>query len=212
VGSESTKPIHVYGPPRTEDLVKAALQYFTIIAEIRTTDGGRTVPIARVYFGHDFGTGVIYEDANVKVTAVENSHFCFHNGGPSAGKHKSYSYRFETSDCVIVIIGDTGPNEAVTELANGADLLVAEANSVDDRKQNMIDSGAWQAMTPVEQARIMRQATGGAFDPDRHRKNGHTRQRQDCGADAPDDAGRHGRLHAVGRGGEEALFRPGGRR
>jgi ribonuclease BN (tRNA processing enzyme) len=30
-----TKPIHVYGPPRTEELVKAAVQYFSIGAEIR---------------------------------------------------------------------------------------------------------------------------------------------------------------------------------
>jgi ribonuclease BN (tRNA processing enzyme) len=152
-----TKPIHVYGPPRTEDLVNAAVQYFTISAEIRISDGGRTVPIAQVFFGHDVGTGVIYEDANVKVTAVENTHFCFHDGD----KHKSYSYRFETSDRVIVITGDTGPNDAVTELARDADLLLSEANSVEDRKQGMINSGVWQAMTLAEQARIMRQASEG---------------------------------------------------
>jgi ribonuclease BN (tRNA processing enzyme) len=156
-----TKPIHVYGPPRTEDLVKAAVQYFTISAEIRICDGGRTVPIAQVFFGHDVGTGVIYEDTNIKVTAVENTHFCFHEGSPFGGKHKSYSYRFETADRVIVITGDTGPNDAVTELARGADLLLSEANSVEDRKQNMINSGAWQVMNPVEQARIIRQATEG---------------------------------------------------
>ena len=74
---QRTKPINVYGPPRTEELVKAAVQYFTISAEIRIADGGRTVPIAQVFFGHDVGTGVIYQDANIKVTAVENSHFCF---------------------------------------------------------------------------------------------------------------------------------------
>ena len=69
------------------------MQYFTISAEIRISDGGRTVPIAQVFFGHDVGTGMIYEDANLKVTAVENTHFCFHDGG----KHKSYSYRFEST-------------------------------------------------------------------------------------------------------------------
>ena len=55
----------------------AAVQYFTISAEIRIADGGRTVPIAQVFFGHDVGTGMIYQDANIKVTAVENSHFSF---------------------------------------------------------------------------------------------------------------------------------------
>ena len=52
-----TQLIHVYGPPRTEDLIKAAVQYFSISAEIRISDGGRTVPIALVFFGHDVGTG-----------------------------------------------------------------------------------------------------------------------------------------------------------
>jgi ribonuclease BN (tRNA processing enzyme) len=83
---QRTKPIHVYGPPRTEELVKAAVQYFTISAEIRIADGGRSVPIAHVFFGHDVGTGIIYEDANIKVMAVENSHFDFHEGS-AAGKH-----------------------------------------------------------------------------------------------------------------------------
>src|SRR5688500_20141231 len=39
---QRTKPIDVYCPPRTEELVKAAVQYFAISAEIRRTDGGRT--------------------------------------------------------------------------------------------------------------------------------------------------------------------------
>jgi len=157
---QRTKPIHVYGPPRTEELVKAAVQYFTISAEIRIAEGGRTIPIAQVFFGHDVGTGVIYQDANIKVTAVENTHFAFHKG-PAAGKHKSYSYRFETPARVIVFTGDTGPSDAVTELAKGADLLVTETSSAEDRKQNMINNGRWQAMTPAEQAGIMRQVTQG---------------------------------------------------
>src|SRR5713101_7562182 len=127
--NQRTKPINVYGPPRTEDLVKAAVQYFTISAEIRIADGGRTIPIDQLFFGHDVGTGVIFQDANVKVTAIENTHFEFHKG-PAAGKHKSYSYRFDTPDRVIVFTGDTGPTDALTELAKDADLLVSEANSV----------------------------------------------------------------------------------
>ena len=141
-----TKPINVYGPPKTVELVKAAVQYFTISAEIRLADGGRTVPLAQVFSGHDVGTGVVYQDANVKVTAVENTHFDFHKGAAS-GKHKSYSYRFETLDRVIVFTGDTGASDAVTELAKGADLLVTETSSCEDRKQMMINDGRWQAMT-----------------------------------------------------------------
>jgi ribonuclease BN (tRNA processing enzyme) len=137
------------------------VQYFSISAEIRIADGGRTVPIAQVFFGHDVGTGVIYQDVNVKVTAVENSHFDFHNDGRGSDKHKSYAYRFETPDRVIVFTGDTGPSDTVTELAKGADLLITETSSCEDRKQAMIDDGRWQAMSLAEQAGIMRQATQG---------------------------------------------------
>ena len=155
-----TKPIHVYGPPRTEELVKAAVQYFGISAEIRIADGGRSVPMAHVFLGHDVGTGMIYEDANIKVMAVENSHFDFHEG-PAAGKHKSYAYRFETPDRVIVFTGDTGASDAVTELAKDADLLVTETSSCQGRMQEMAEDGRWQAMTATEQAGITRQMTQG---------------------------------------------------
>jgi ribonuclease BN (tRNA processing enzyme) len=158
--SQRTQPIDVYGPPRTEDLVKAAVQYFSISAEIRIADGGRSVPIAQVFFGHDVRPGMIYQDANVKVTAAETTHFEFHTG-PAAGKHKSYAYRFETPDRVVVFTGDTGLNDALTNLAKDADLLVSEANSAEERMQLLISSGQWQAMTPGEQSGIKRQMTQG---------------------------------------------------
>ena len=160
-----TRAIRVYGPPRTEELVTAAVQYFTISAEIRIADGGRSIPIAQVFFGHDVGTGVIYQDANIKVTAVENSHFNFHEG-PAAGKHKSYAYRFETSDRVIVFTGDTGASDAVTELAKDADLLVTETSSCQGRMQEMREDGRWQAMSSTEQAGITRQMTQGHMSLD----------------------------------------------
>ncbi len=163
--NQRTQPINVYGPPRTEDLVKAAVQYFTISAEIRIADGGRTVPIAQVFFGHDVRPGMVYQDAKVKVTAAENTHFEFHSGA-AAGKHKSYSYRFETPDRVIVFTGDTGPNDALANLAKGADLLVSETNSVEERMQSLMTSGQWQAMTPDEQAGIKRQMTQGHLSPE----------------------------------------------
>ena len=159
-----TDPINVYGPPGTERLVNAAVQYFTLSSEIRIAERGHTVPIAQVFFGHDVGTGVVYQDANIKVTAAENSHFDFLEGSAS-GKYRSYSYRFETPDRVIVFTGDTGPSESVTELAMGADLFIAEANSVVDRKQAMINDGSWQTMSEQDRVRILAQATRGHLTP-----------------------------------------------
>jgi len=146
--NQRTTPINVYGPPRTEELVKAAVQYFSISAEIRIADGGRTIPIERLFFGHDVGTGLVYQDANIKVTAIENTHFAFHTG-PAAGKHKSYSYRFETPDRVVVFSGDTGPSTALTELAKGADLLVTEVtNSVEETKGSRSEAAVGSAIHP----------------------------------------------------------------
>jgi ribonuclease BN (tRNA processing enzyme) len=154
-----TKPANIYGPLGTETLVNAALQYLTVSADIRISGGTRTVPIARVFAGHDLGTGAVYQDANVKLTTVENTHFHFPLGSPSYGKNKSYAYRFETSDRVVVFTGDTGPSAAVTELARGADLLVSEVTSVEEDVADMVKAGRWQLRTPAEQEAFIRHDT-----------------------------------------------------
>ena len=163
--NQRTKPINVYGPPRTEELVKAAVQYFTISADIRIADGGRSIPIEQLFHGHDVEPGVVYQDSNLKVNVIENIHFGFHKGA-AAGKHKSYSYRFETPGRVIVFTSDTGPFAGLVEFAKGADLLVAEANSIEQRMQDLMRSGQWQVMTIEEQARIKRQMAEGHLSPD----------------------------------------------
>jgi ribonuclease BN (tRNA processing enzyme) len=163
--NQRTKPINVYGPPKTEELVKAAVQYFTISADIRIADGGRTIPIGQLFFGHDVGTGMIYNDANITVTAIENTHFDFQKV-PASARQKSYSYRFDTPGRVIVFTGDTGPTDALVELAKGADLLVSEANSIEQRMQDLVRSGQWQVMTPEEQVRIKRQMAEGHLSTD----------------------------------------------
>ncbi len=40
----------------------------------------------------------------------------------------SFSYRFDTAAGSVVFTGDTGPSDAVTRLAKGADVLVSEAS------------------------------------------------------------------------------------
>ena len=152
-----TQPINVYGPPPTEAFVKAIVQVFAISADIRIADGGVSVPVGKLFFGHDVGTGPVYQDANLKVTAAENTHYKFHSGS-DAGKHKSYGYRLETPDRVIVFTGDTGASEAVTELAKDADLLVTPTSSFKERMRLMTETGRWQAMSSAEQERVLAQA------------------------------------------------------
>jgi ribonuclease BN (tRNA processing enzyme) len=158
--NSAPRPIHVYGPPGTERLVAAAVEYFGPSSEIRIADGGRSVPIAEIFSGHDVGTGMIYRDKNIEVTAAENTHYGFHK----EAKFKSYALRFETPDRVIAFTGDTGWSEAVVELVKKADLLVTETSSFEERKQRLIAAGQWQAMSPAEQAGTFRQGTQGHMD------------------------------------------------
>ena len=68
----------------------------------------------------------IFRDDNVRILAISVDHFhlppeLIHDPAP-----RSYAFRIETSDRIIVYSGDTGPSAHLTTLAHGADLLVTE--------------------------------------------------------------------------------------
>ncbi len=155
-GLDRTRPVGVYGPPLTETLVRAALQFLAVNSEIRMSDGLRSRGIATVFSGHDVEPGLVYRDDNITVRAVENTHFNFPAGSLSYRKTKSYSYRVEAPDRIIVFSGDTGPSEALTELAKGADLLVTEVSIIDELKELRIKDGSWGRWTPEQQANWVR--------------------------------------------------------
>jgi ribonuclease BN (tRNA processing enzyme) len=155
-----TKAVNIYGPTGTQASVLGLLQYLTVNSDIRISDGTRVVPVTEVFNGHDTEVGTVFQDANVKVTAVENTHFHFKPGSPGYGKYKSHSYRFDASDRSLVFTGDTGPSDSVIELAKGADLLVSEVtSSIDEYKELQIKAGRWQTMTPEQQAGTIRHMT-----------------------------------------------------
>src|SRR5437764_1421845 len=90
------------------------------------TQGGPRPSPERVFVAHDIpGPGLVYKDANIKVTAAENCHFHFPKGSPGYGWQQSFAFRFQTPDRVIVFSGDTGAcGDAIVNLAKGADILV----------------------------------------------------------------------------------------
>ena len=61
--------------------------------------------------------GVVFEDANVKVTAFQNAH---------GEWRQSFGYQFKTADRTIVISGDTSPSQALIEHCQKCDVLVHE--------------------------------------------------------------------------------------
>src|SRR5438105_9790924 len=148
------EPTDLYGAG-VEALVKGAIAYLTPNAEIRWAEGKRQ-KMAELFRGHDVAPGAVYQDANVRVTAVENTHFNYAPESTGYGKYRSYSYRFETPGRVVVFTGDTGPSEALTNLAKNADVLVSEVTVVDDAIELLKRNGAWQAKSVAEQLSWMR--------------------------------------------------------
>ncbi|WP_161956806.1 MBL fold metallo-hydrolase [Sphingosinithalassobacter portus] len=129
------KPIDIYGPPATGTFVSDAEKYLSIPEGIYTAQIPPSPTISELVRPHDIdvtGPAVIYQDDKVRVTAVENTHYsAMPDGRRPLGAARSYSYRFDTPDRSVVFTGDTGPSDAVVELARGADVLVSEVIDLD---------------------------------------------------------------------------------
>ncbi|WP_084390853.1 MBL fold metallo-hydrolase [Novosphingobium capsulatum] len=124
--------LDVYGPAGTVDLVGGVAQVMVPNARIRMAEQGFKHTPAEFVVAHEYGAGTIFDDGNVSVSAVVNTHFDFPDGSPAA-VNKSYSLRFDAKGHSIVFTGDTGPSQAVATLAKGADVLVSEMASHADR-------------------------------------------------------------------------------
>jgi ribonuclease BN (tRNA processing enzyme) len=151
---QRTEPVDIYASGAAA-LVRGALDFLSPNAEIRWSEGKKR-PMAETFHAHDVQPSVIYQDDNVKVTAVENAHFHFQPGDPAYGKYRSYSYRFDTPGRVVFFTGDTGPSDAVVELARGADVYLTEATSPNDVVEAFKKSGVWQSKTASEQQGLLR--------------------------------------------------------
>lgn len=125
--------IDIYGPAGTADLVEGLVQIMGLSARIRTAEQGFKKTPEEFVVAHEYVAGKIFDDGNVRVTALSNSHYDFKPGIP-AEINKSYSLRFEAKGRSIVFTGDTGPSAALAEFAKGADVLVSEMASHADRE------------------------------------------------------------------------------
>jgi ribonuclease BN (tRNA processing enzyme) len=122
------EPMTVYGPRGTESMRKGFLQYFAPNAAAHYLEGTVNVPPEKVILARDIrGPGLVFQDRNIRVTAVENCHYHFSRGTPGYRWQQSFALRFETPDRVIVFSGDTGPcGDVLPTFAKGADILVHE--------------------------------------------------------------------------------------
>ncbi len=124
---QTLPPVRIYGPPATQFLTRAALDYLSVSERIFRAGVPALQPAAPMFQAHDIHrNGEFYRDGRITVIAAENSHFHARSGSPATGVDMSFSYRFDTPNGSIVFTGDTGPSRAVTELAQNADVLVSE--------------------------------------------------------------------------------------
>ncbi len=125
--------LDIYGPHGTADLVKGILQIMTPNARIRMAEQRFDRTPEDFIMAHEYSAGQIFDDGNVRVSAIGNTHFDLAPDS-AAASDMSYSFRFETHGRSIVFTGDTGPSAAVAEFARGADILVSEMASIADRE------------------------------------------------------------------------------
>ena len=101
---------------------------------------------------HEIAPGMIYSDADVKVTAFLVKHGTW---------DQAFGYRFDTADRRIVISGDTAPVESVVQACDGCDVLLHE---VYNPKREELNEPHWREYfktfhtSPQELGEIARRA------------------------------------------------------
>lgn len=197
--TNSPKPVQVYGPPGTKELVAGLLASMKPSMEAGYgVPGQKSYTAEEIVVAHDVKGGDSFELGDVKVLVTHNTHYSFEAGSAEDEKFQSLSFRFETPDKTIAFTGDTGPSTDVEELAKGADMLVAEMidvnftvdqirridpNLPEDRLKGMkihlaahhltpADLGAMAANTGVKELVVTHLVPGAAMTEEHFRKYG----------------------------------------
>lgn len=149
------EPTEIYGPPGLNLLIDGVKAYARVNEEIRWAEG-KKASFSDMLKPHEVGEGLVYEDSNTKVYAVENSHYHFSPNIPQYGKYRSYAYKFVTPDKTIFFTGDTSRSNKMEALMKGADVLVSEVMHVPDTIDYYKKVGIWQKKTKAEQDGIIK--------------------------------------------------------
>ena len=115
------EPIAVYGPKGIKEMTAHILNAWQVDIDGRTNGINRHNSTGYKVDAHEITPGVIYRDANVKVTAFQARH---------EEMSDSFGYRFDAADRVVVVSGDTTPTQSLIDHSRGCDVLIHEAYSM----------------------------------------------------------------------------------
>lgn len=110
------KPLRVWGPRGTKEMVAHLDQAFQFDIRIRLYDD-RLPPQGVVVLAEDVKEGVVYEHNGLKVTAIEVDH---------SPVNPAFGYRIDYAGRAVVISGDTRFSEHLISCARGVDVIVHE--------------------------------------------------------------------------------------
>jgi ribonuclease Z len=113
--------LELYGPPGIAAMAAHIQAAYVKDVDIRVHGLEHGNANAYKINAHEIKPGLIYQDANVKVTAFAVAHGTW---------DFAYGYRFDTADRSIVISGDTAPTQAIARACHGCDLLLHEVYSI----------------------------------------------------------------------------------
>lgn len=125
----TTNTLEVYGPPGTRTFIDGLLK--SMDPAMKAAYGMPGPPWQANIEVIELSHGATVELEGLAVMVAENSHFLIPEDSDLPEKAKSLSFRFDLENRSIVYTGDTGPSEAVVELAKDADLLVIEMMDID---------------------------------------------------------------------------------
>jgi ribonuclease Z len=111
------RPLQVYRPRGTREMIDGVLKFYADDIHIRRDLVEQLAPDGAKIDAHIVQEGILYKDSDVTITAFNVDH---------RPVEPAFGYKFESGGKIIVISGDTAPNENLVKFARGADILVHE--------------------------------------------------------------------------------------